>query len=130
MTNKKKLRELALKATPGPYIKTGGYISESEGVKFFEQFNICTEYARPDDSVYNVTVAEVRMPFFDAPSLNPVTIDESHANAELHRILDPQTVIALLDELEEKDKELAEARELISTLNSKVKEANGYYSNW
>lgn len=71
------------KGTPAPWTKTDGCLMEVNGRTFYDVFRIYTDYARPAGSQYNIVVADVRNPFYNDPKLNPLTIDEAKANAQL-----------------------------------------------
>jgi hypothetical protein len=78
-------------ATPGPWDLIPGSYLEHEGSKFYTDHSIGTTYTRPADSVCNVDVAKVCTPFVDSPDLNPLTFEESAANAAF--LLDARTTV-------------------------------------
>ncbi|WP_275146877.1 ead/Ea22-like family protein [Citrobacter freundii] len=86
--NKQALREAAEKATQGPWVETCGEVTtadyEVEGVTFLD--HIC----------------------------NCEIIGTESPNAEFIAAANPATVLALLDELEAKDKQIADLKEVLS----------------
>ena len=72
-----------MKHTPGPWRVFIACEMKCNGHKFRPSHDILTEYARPKGSVHNITVADVRTPFLNDPALNPLTLEESEANAYL-----------------------------------------------